>query len=92
MTQLNRITAKQFQSIYALLPESRQEKVQRLRTDNRKLQSAVSYLLLVHALRQQNELAQLPVLVGEGKPMISGRSDVHSSISDGKWGVAAVVG
>lgn len=91
MTQLNYITPELFESMYVILPQNRQEKVQRLRTDNRKRQSAAAYLLLVHALRQKNELTQLPILLGEGKPMIEGRPDLHCSISHCNLGAAAVI-
>ncbi len=91
MTQLDQITPEQFWRLFAMLPRDRQEKVRRLRTDNRKKQSAVAYLLLVHALRQQNTLTELPKLVGPGKPKIAGREDLHCSISHCEVGVAAVV-
>ena len=91
MTQLDQITADQFQKMCDILPADRQEKMHRLRTDNRKKQSAVAYLLLVHALRHARLMFDLPKLTGEGKPVIVGREDIHFSLSHCPVGAAAVV-
>jgi 4'-phosphopantetheinyl transferase len=91
ITQLNDLSDRLLDRLLALVPESRREKVFRLRTDNRKRQSLLSYALLVYALRQYDGVLQLPELNVTGKPRIKGREDLHCSLSHCPLGVAAVV-
>lgn len=89
--QLDQMPPELFQRLFALLPPERREKVQRLNGENRKRQSAMAYLLLAHAVRQEIGQPMLPRLPKEGKPVILGREDLHCSISHCKLAAAAVV-
>ena len=91
MTQLDQISPSMYRRLFALLPPERQEKASRLRTDNRKLQSTLAYIVLVHALKQQTKLSQLPRLSEPGKPSLLNYSNMQCSISHCEKGVAAVV-
>ena len=90
-TQLNDLPENLVERFLKLVPESRREKVLRLRNDNRKRQSLLAYILLVYALNQYNGALQLPELPKEGQPKMNGWKNLHCSLSHCTLGVAAAV-
>ena len=91
ITQLNDLPETFINRCMELIPESRQEKIQHLRTENRKRQSLLAYVLLVYALWRYDGKLQLPELPAKGKPRIQGREDLQCSLSHCPLGAAAVV-
>ncbi len=91
ITQLNDLPESLMDRLFALAPESRREKVLRLRTANRKRQSLLAYFLLVYALQQYDGVLQLPELPATGQPKIKDREELYCSMSHCALGAAAAV-
>ena len=91
VTQLNDLPEAFVKQCLELIPDTRRQKVQHLRTENRQRQSLLAYILLVYALWKHDGKLQLPELTAQGKPRIQGREDLHCSLSHCPSGAAAVV-
>jgi len=76
-----------------LLSEERRKQVLRYRHELGRKQSAAAYLLLCRALQQEYGIKKAPVFeYGEhGKPLITGRPDIHFNLSHTRHAIACIV-
>lgn len=90
-THLDEVSLDEIQGLLSAFPEERRIKFAQCKTNNRKAQSAVAYLLAVYGLSKEARRLQMPEFTHKGKPEFYGEPNIRFNLSHCEKGVAVVV-